>query len=144
VAAEPKKQQASPLLELIQRFERAIGEPIEAFVGSDSYFDLMTQAKRARSLVTRTFEDVWEEWLHLFNVPAATDVRRLKEQLGRVERQLNQIAKELADREEAEREASRPAATPTRRGAGSTSKRKRTAKAARGPRTATDAGADAE
>jgi hypothetical protein len=141
VASEPKKPEQSPLLELVQRLERAIGEPIETFVRSDSYFDLTTQAKRAHSLASRAFEGLWEEWLHLFNVPAATDVRRLKEQLGRVERQLNQIAKELADREEAEHAARRTgeAGTTTRRGPGPSSRRKRTAPASGKP-----SGADSE
>jgi hypothetical protein len=142
VASEPKKPQQSPLLELVQRLERAIGEPIEAFVRSDSYFDLTTQAKRAQSLATRAFEGLWEEWLHLFNVPAATDVRRLKEQLGRVERQLNQIAKELADREEAEQGSRRSAGTSARRGTGASSRGKRTAPASGKPRSAAEPEAD--
>jgi hypothetical protein len=103
-------------LEAVQRFERAIGEPIEEFVRSDTYFDLMTQAKRARARFTRVFEEVQEEWLHLFNLPAASDVRRLREQLGRVERRLDQVARDVADLEE-EREilARASAARPARR-----------------------------
>jgi hypothetical protein len=95
---------AAQWLEWIQKWERAIGEPVERFVRSDAYFDAMTQVKRARADLTRRFEGVWEEWLHLFNMPAATDVRRLREQLSRLERQLNRIAKELEDRDEEERE----------------------------------------
>ncbi len=95
---------ASPWLEWIQKWERAIGEPAEQFLRSDAYFDAMTQVNRARVHVTRTFEDAWEEWLHLFNLPAATDVRGLREQLSRLERQVNRIAKDLADREEAAQE----------------------------------------
>jgi hypothetical protein len=104
---EPRSA-APPWLEWIQKWERAIGEPVEQFVRSDAYFDAMTQAKRARTRLTRTFEDAWEEWLHLFNLPAATDVRRLREQLSRLERQVNRIAKDLADREEAAQEERQP------------------------------------
>jgi uncharacterized membrane protein YccC len=89
---------------MVQRFERAIGEPVESFVRSDAYFDLMTQLKRARTRMRQSFEQMSEEWLHFFNVPAATDVRRLREQLSRVERQVNRMAKDIADREEAARE----------------------------------------
>ena len=78
-------------LEWIQKWERSIGEPVEQFVRSDAYFDLMTQVKRAHAQVTRKVEGAWEEWLHLFNLPAATDVRRLREQLSRLERQVNRI-----------------------------------------------------
>jgi hypothetical protein len=99
---------AASWLEWIQRWERAIGAPVEQFVRSDAYFDAMTQANRARAHLTRRFEGVWEEWLHLFNMPAATDVRRLREQLSRLERQVNRIAKELQDRDEEERERTKP------------------------------------
>ena len=91
---EPRST-APSWLEWIQKWERAIGEPVEQFVRSDAYFDLMTQVKRARAHVTRKVEGAWEEWLHLFNLPAATDVRRLREQLSRLERQVNRIAKDL-------------------------------------------------
>jgi len=102
---------ASPWLEWIQRWERTIGEPVESFVRSDAYFDLMTQFNRARSQATHTFEGLWEQWLHLFNMPAATDVRKLREQLSRLERQVNRIAKDLEDREEAAHEAAEAATT---------------------------------
>jgi hypothetical protein len=95
-------------LEAVRRFERAVGVPVESAVRSDAYFDLVTQANRARARMTRTFEDVSEQWLHLFNLPAASEVRRLREQLGRLERQLDRVAKDLADRDEDERPAKAP------------------------------------
>jgi hypothetical protein len=88
-------------LELVRRFERAIGAPVESAVRSDAYFDVVTQANRVRARMTRSVEELSEQWLHRFNMPAASDVRRLREQLGRVERQLNRVAKDLADREDA-------------------------------------------
>ena len=94
------KPQTPSWLDAVQKLERAIGEPLEAFVRSDAYFDLMTQANRARSRFTQFYEQAAEEWLHFFNMPAASDVRRLREQLSRVERQLNQVAKDVADLEE--------------------------------------------
>ena len=45
-------------------------------------------------------EHLAERWLHMFNVPAATDVRRLREQLSRLERQVERMANDLADRTE--------------------------------------------
>jgi len=116
------KNDVPPLwLEAIRRFERAIGVPVESAVRSDAHFDLVTQANRARTLMTRRFEELSEQWLHLFNLPAGSDVRRLREQLGRVERQLNRVAKELADREEgaattpSARSNSRPRAATSRK-----------------------------
>jgi hypothetical protein len=91
-----------PWLEAIRRLERAVGVPIESAVRTDQYFDLVTQANRVRARATRTFEELTEQWLHLFNMPAASEVRRLREQLSRVERQLNRVAKDVADLEDAE------------------------------------------
>jgi hypothetical protein len=112
-------------LELVRRLERAIGEPVEGFVRSDAYFDLMTQVNRARARAARSFESFAAEWLHFFNIPAATDVRRLREQLSRLERQVNRIAKDLADREEERREEAAPTAAkpPARRAAKAKSSR---------------------
>jgi chemotaxis regulatin CheY-phosphate phosphatase CheZ len=101
-------------LRAVHRLERAVGTPIESAVRSDAYFDLVTQANRVRARMTKSFEELSEQWLHLFNMPAASEVRRLREQLGRVERQLNRVAKDIADAEDADaaprprRNASRP------------------------------------
>jgi hypothetical protein len=121
------KPGTSPWLEAVQRFERAIGEPVEAFVRSDAYFDLMTQTRRSRARVMRAFEQAAEEWLHLFNLPAASDIRRLREQLSRVERQLNEVAKDVADlEEERELRADKGAAKPKRKPARSRAATRRT------------------
>jgi hypothetical protein len=95
-----KKNETSPWLDFVQRVERAIGEPVESWVRSDAYFDLVTQMNRARQRFTKSFEDYAEQWLHMFNVPAASDVRRLREQLGRLERMVEHMSNELADHAE--------------------------------------------
>lgn len=101
MVAQMSSNDVPPLwLEAVRRFERAIGVPVESAVRSEAYFDLVTQANRARARMTRTVEELSEQWLHLFNMPAASEVRRLREQLARVERQLNRVAKDLADRED--------------------------------------------
>jgi uncharacterized membrane protein YccC len=94
------KKETPPWLDFVQRFERAIGEPVESWVRSDAYFDLMTQMNRARQRFTKGFEDYAEQWLHMFNLPAASDVRRLREQLSRLERTVERMSKELDDQAE--------------------------------------------
>jgi hypothetical protein len=85
-------------LQLILRFERAIGVPVESAVRSDAYFDFVTHANRTRARLTEIAEGLTQEWLHLFNVPASSDVKRLREQLARVERQLSRLTKEIEER----------------------------------------------
>jgi chromosome segregation ATPase len=101
-------KQSQPLwLQMVQRFERAIGVPVESALRSDAYFDYVTQANRARARLTALGENLAEQWLHAFNLPAATDLRRLREQLSRVERELIAVAKDIADSQEAGEEPRR-------------------------------------
>ena len=46
-------------------------------------------------------EGVSKRGLHLLNLPAGTDIRRLREQLARMDRRLLQISKELEQLERA-------------------------------------------
>jgi len=81
-------------LKLILRFERAIGAPVESAVRSDTYFDLVAQANRMRARLTALAEGATKPWLDLLNLPAGSDVRHLREQLARVERQLAELVKD--------------------------------------------------
>jgi hypothetical protein len=83
-------------LKLVYRLERAIGEPIEAAVHSDTYFDAVAEAMRLRTRVIGTVEGVSRRCLHLLNLPAGTDLRRVREQLSRMERRLDALGDELA------------------------------------------------
>jgi transposase len=94
-------------LRFVLRFERAIGVPVESAVHSDRYFDLLTHANRTRARLTEVSEGLTQEWLHLFNVPPSSDVRRLREQLARVERQLARLTKEIEERDGRGEETSR-------------------------------------
>ena len=84
-------------LQMVYRLERAVGTPVEKAVRSDTYFDLVAQANRARRRTVSTLQELQREWLHTFNLPAASDVRGVREQLARVERRLNELSKELGD-----------------------------------------------
>jgi hypothetical protein len=86
-------------LRAVHRLERAIGEPIEAAVRTDTYFDLVAHATRARSRATGAAEGISRRCLHLLNLPAGSDVRRVREQLARMERRLNQLSEQVEERE---------------------------------------------
>jgi hypothetical protein len=87
---------AQPLwLQLVLRFERAIGVPVESAVTSDRYFDVLTHVNRTRARVTELAEGWTQDTLRVLNLPTGSDVRKLREQLSRVERQLAEIAKDL-------------------------------------------------
>jgi hypothetical protein len=82
-------------LKLVLRLERAVGGPVEAAVRSDTYFDAVAELNRGTRTVTDAMESVSKRALHLLNLPAGTDIRRMREQLARMDRRLLQVAKEL-------------------------------------------------
>ncbi len=82
-------------LRLVLRAERAIGVPVEAAVRSDPYFDAVAELNKARARVSGAVEGVSRRGWHLLNLPAGSDLCRLREQLARMDRRLVQVTKEL-------------------------------------------------
>lgn len=86
-------------LKVVLRAERAVGSRVEVAVHSDAYFDLVSELNRTRALMTALLEGTSRRIWHLANLPAGTDVRRMREQLARTERRIVELAKELEVRE---------------------------------------------
>jgi hypothetical protein len=84
-------------LDIVLRAERALGRRVEAAVHSDAYFDAVTELSRSRARLTGAVEGVSRRAWHLANLPAGTDVRRMREQLARMERRLVELSKEVED-----------------------------------------------
>src|SRR3954447_24083921 len=90
---------AKPLwLRAVYRVERAVGEPVEAAVRTDTYFGVMTTVTRTTKTAKRAVSGVSTRALHLLNLPAGTDVRRMREQLARMERRINQLSEQVDER----------------------------------------------
>src|SRR4051794_10874207 len=95
----------SPLwLRLVLRAERTVGGPVEAAVRSDTYFDAVATVNKTVARASGAVEGVSKRGWHLLNLPAGTDIRRLREQLARMDRRLVQLTKELEALEERRRE----------------------------------------
>ena len=89
---------AKPLwLRAVYRLERAVGEPVESAVRTDTYFNLMTTATRTTKTAKRKVTGASTRALHLLNLPAGTDVRRMREQLARMERRINQLSERVEE-----------------------------------------------
>ncbi len=82
--------------------ERGIGQPLEELVQTEGFADAIMLAKRLNSARRRTFERSTRCVLHLVNLPAGSDVKRLHEQMWALEREVRDLNKRLAaaDREE--------------------------------------------
>src|SRR3954449_2855901 len=94
-------------LRSVHKVERTIGGPVESVVRSDRYFDTVAKLTRARRKAINLVEGVSRRGLHLLNLPAGTDVRRMREQLSRLERRLDQLSYDVADLDEDGRPRSR-------------------------------------
>jgi hypothetical protein len=89
---------AKPLwLRAVIRLERAVGEPVEAVVRTETYFDVMTKVTRTTGAVKRKVAGTSTRALHVLNLPAGTDVKRMREQLSRMERRINQLSERVEE-----------------------------------------------
>ena len=84
-------------LRAVLRQERAIGEPIESAVRSETYFDLISKTTRVRRKVEGAAEGASRRCLHMLNLPAGSDIRRMRQQLSRMERRLNQLSHDVSE-----------------------------------------------
>jgi len=58
---------------------------------------VVAQASRARAKAVGAVEGVSRRGLHLLNLPAGTDIRRVREQLSRMERRINQLSERVEE-----------------------------------------------
>jgi hypothetical protein len=84
-------------LRAILKLERTVGQPVEAAVRSETYFDLISTTTRVRRRAVGAAEGISRRCLHMLNLPAGTDIRRMRQQLARMERRLNQLSDEVAE-----------------------------------------------
>ncbi len=71
--------------------DRRIATPLEAATRSDAFGDALTVAWRLRGRAQREVEKQSRRALHLVNLPAATDVRRLSEQVAALRREVREL-----------------------------------------------------
>jgi polyhydroxyalkanoate synthesis regulator phasin len=71
--------------------DRRIAGPAEAAARSDVFGDVLTLGLRLRRRAQREVEKRTRRALHLVNLPAATDVRRLSEQVAALRREVREL-----------------------------------------------------
>jgi polyhydroxyalkanoate synthesis regulator phasin len=71
--------------------DRRVARPIEAATRSDAFGDALTIAWRLRGRAQREVEKRTRRALHVVNLPTATDVRRLSEQVAALRREVRQL-----------------------------------------------------
>src|SRR4051794_20206663 len=71
--------------------DRRVAVPIESAARSDAFGDALTLAWRLRGRAQREVEKRTRRALHLVNLPTATDVRRLSEQVAALRREVREL-----------------------------------------------------
>jgi len=71
--------------------DRRVSGPVEAGAHSDLFGDLVTLNVRLARRAQREVERRSRRLLHLANLPTATDVRRLSEQVASLQREVREL-----------------------------------------------------
>ena len=79
--------------------DRVLGPASEQLVRTEAFADVIGLVSRMRYLSLKRTERMLRQQWHLWNLPAATDVRRLSEQVASLERQVRDPTRELEDRD---------------------------------------------
>ncbi|MEA2281134.1 MAG: hypothetical protein QOK21_1741 [Solirubrobacteraceae bacterium] len=74
--------------------ERALGGPAEAAVRSELFNDALATTLRGQQRARHEIERRTRRVLHLVNVPTATDVRLLSQQVASLQREVRRLRRE--------------------------------------------------
>ncbi|MDQ6650028.1 MAG: hypothetical protein M3Z02_07940 [Actinomycetota bacterium] len=92
--------------------ERAVGSRLEEFVQTETFAGALSTSAQVQAELRRRTEQATRRALHLVNLPAGSDMRRLNEQIAGLERRLRHISRQIEDISEEESDA--VAANPAR------------------------------
>lgn len=87
---------------VFDRVEREVTPRVESVVHGEEFARAMTVVSRARAGVRRRIEDTSARLWHLVNLPAGSDVRRLRRQVGELDREIRRLTLRLAQQDTAE------------------------------------------
>jgi hypothetical protein len=79
--------------------ERALGGPAEAAVRSEAFNDALAATLRVQRRAQLEVERRTRRLLHMANVPTATDVRLLSQQVASLQREVRRLRREQEDAE---------------------------------------------
>ena len=75
--------------------ERRLAPRLDALVRSSRYVGLSATLAGTRATTTGSIGDLTARLLHAVNLPAGTDVKRLRRQIGELDREVRQLRLEL-------------------------------------------------
>ena len=83
----------------VDALDGVIGPPLERLTRTEYFAEGVGLITRLRTEVTRRSERTTRRALHLWNLPAASDILRVLDRIAALERQVRDLSNQLADRE---------------------------------------------
>jgi hypothetical protein len=95
--ARPRKPPGPAWRRAYNAVEHNVTAPMVTVTGSEVFADSLAVIARARATYLRMIERRSRQLLHLWNLPAASDLRRLHEQVAALQRQIADLELRLRD-----------------------------------------------
>lgn len=76
---------------LFNSWEKAVAPGMEELTASPEFRDVMAVVVRLNKAATRQAEQASRQWLHWWNLPTATDIRRLRRQIGELDTEVGAL-----------------------------------------------------
>jgi hypothetical protein len=92
--------------------ERRIAPPLEQFVRTDRFAELSATVGQVQGLVTGGIRGATTWFWHTLNLPAGTDVQRLRRQIGALDREVRRLSLQLTLQEAKAESADAPVPEP--------------------------------
>ena len=81
--------------QMYNEWEKAVAPGLEQLTSSDAFRDMMAVGMQiSRSVMSET-EKLSRQWLHMWNLPAAGDVRKLRRQISSLDREVQALRRSL-------------------------------------------------
>jgi hypothetical protein len=83
--------------QLYDRLATEVGPRLTEMTGSDEFAEATANAAALRRRVVRDLEQRSRRWLHMWNLPAGSDINVLRREIGELERQVRDLSKRLEE-----------------------------------------------
>lgn len=84
---------------LYDEVERRITPPVEAVVHSDEFAITLKIVGRTRAAIGGRIDAVGAAVLHAVNLPAGSDIRKLRRQVGQLDYEVRRLRRDLAEQD---------------------------------------------
>lgn len=82
---------------MYNQWEKAVAPTLEQVTASDGFRDAVAMGAQITRAVTDQTEKASRQWLHMWNLPAAGDIRSLRRQIASLDREVQSLRRSLND-----------------------------------------------